>query len=136
MDSLDIITKECGRFEFINYPAMIFKVVNMAHEEYELARTRQREVDLELSDLLHYLEKSSLPAHKLAKVASEIRKRRIERREVNARVSYLDKLIRTLDGNKCKFALQELQSSYICEYNDCEYRPRILNIDRDFFGGD
>lgn len=136
MDSLDIITKQCGRFEFINYPAMIFQIVEMAHQDYELAQARQRELDLELSDLLHYLERPSLPAHKIAKIGSEIRKRRVERREVNAKVSYLDKLIHTLDGNKCKFALQELQASYICKYNDCEYRPRILDIDNLYFGGD
>lgn len=136
MDNLPIIKKQCGRYEFINYPAMIFQIVNMAQSEYDSIRARQSQVDLELCDLLHYLENDSLPAHKIAKVGSEIRKRRIERREIKATVSYLDKLIKALNGNKCKYALQELQASYVCEYNDAEYKPRILNVEQEFFAKD
>lgn len=135
MDKLDVIKKKCGRFEFIDYPAMFAYMVDMAKNEYENARKRQSEVDMELSDLLHYLENDGLSASKIAKVSSEIRKRRIERRQVSANVLYLDKLVKTLDSSKCKYALQELQADYICKYTDAAYVPRVLDIDKDFFGG-
>lgn len=135
MDKLELIKKQCGKYEFIDYPAMFGYMADMARSEYENARKRQSEVDMELSDLLHYLEKDGLSAPKIAKVSSEIRKRRIERRQVSANVFYLDKLVKVLDGGKCKYALQELQADYICRYNDADYVPRVLDIDKDFFGG-
>lgn len=136
MESIEIIKKQCGKYEFIDYPKMVGLIVSMAQNEYNETQTRQREVDMELSDLLHYLEDNKVPAHKMAKVCSEIKKRRIERRETNAKISYLSRFINALDTEKCKFAIGQLQMDSLCVYKDCEYKPRILNIEKDFFGGD
>lgn len=135
MDKLEVIKKKCGKYEFVDYPKMIGLIVAMAQNEYSETQTRQRDVDMELSDLLHYLESEKLPAHKMAKVCSEIKKRRIERRETNAKISYLSRFINALDTDKCKFAIGQLQMDSLCIYKDCDYKPRILDIDKDLFGG-
>ena len=135
MEDIKLLKKQCGKYEFIDYPSMINAIVTMAQNEYNTTQVRQSEVDMELSDLLHYLENEKLAAHKMAKICSEIKKRRVERREINAKIMYLSKFINTLNTGQCKFVFGQLQSNKLCHYNDCEYKPRILDIERDFFGG-
>ena len=136
MEEIVLLKRQCGRFEFNDYPRMIGVIVAMAQNEYNETQERQREIDLELSDLLHYLEHDKIPAHKMAKICSEIKKRRIERRETNAKISYLSRFVNELNSEKCKFAIGKLQLGNLCTYKDCDYKPRILDIDREFFGGE
>ena len=134
---MDMIKKQCGKYEFNNYSKMISDVVEAAQNDYDTTKERQSQVDMELSDLLHYLEKDKLSACQMAKICSEIRKRRIERREINAKMCYLSKFISHLNSNTCKMAIGQLKiacNNYT--YKEDSYVPRVLDVEKDILGGD
>lgn len=135
LESIKLIKKKCGNFEFIDYPAMFVCLEKMAQDEYKNACKRQSELDMELSDLLHYVENNKLSASKMAKIMSELKKRRVERRQIMANMSYLTNLIGILNGSNFKSTMKELKKDCVCKYVEAPYKPRILNIDYDLFGG-
>jgi hypothetical protein len=121
--------KQCGRFEFDDYQKMITTIIEKAIEDYDAAYARVGELNLMQQDLLHMLEMDNINAPTINKIGSKLRKLRIERRELNAKVLYLQKFVDKAKTYGVKRIIDELCDDKLLHYNDCDYIPRIISID-------
>lgn len=121
--------KQCGRYEFNDYQKLIKEIIEQAINEYNKAYERVGVLDLMELDLRHFLEDKSLNAPKVNKIASKIRQVRIERREQKAKVSYLYKFIEAIKRVNKNGTINSLLDTNLLQYEDCEYKPRILTIE-------
>ena len=121
--------KVCGRYEFNDYQKLIREALEQALDEYNKAYERVGVLDLMELDLRHFLEDETLNAPKVNKIGSKIRKIRLERREQKAKVSYLHDFIAVVNKMNRNGTLTELLNPQLLKYNDCLYKPRIVDLD-------
>lgn len=124
--------KTCGRYEFNDYQKVIKDALEQAVNEYNESYERVGVLDLEELDLRHFLEDKSLNAPKINKIASKLRAIRLERRQYKAKVSYLHNFIKVIDKMSKDGTLQELLDTSLCDYRDCDYKPRVLSYEELF----
>lgn len=124
--------KTCGRYEFNDYQRVIKETLEQAVNEYNESYEHVGVLDLEELDLRHFLEDESLDADKINKIVSKMREIRLERRQYKAKVSYLYNFIKAIDKMRKDGTLQELLDTSLCNYRDCDYKPRVLSLEELF----
>lgn len=124
-----MFTKQCGKFEFEDYQKMIKTVIKKGVDDYNEAYARVGELNLMQQDLLHMLEDETLRISNINKIASKLRDLRIERRELNAKVVYLQKFVDKINTLDVKRVINELCDEKLLYYNDYDYIPRVISID-------
>lgn len=122
--------KKCGRFEFNDYQYEIRELLKLAQDEYDCAQSDLKDIMLLEQDYLHELE-NDLTIQEVTQVAWKLKKLRVKRRELKAKDRYMYKFIAEINNNYNQKTFNRMLNSSLMTYDDCEYKKRIENKERE-----